>query len=82
MAKSTIKLNSAEVRRVLRSPEVLADLMKRGGRVASAAGSGFEAKPSVGRNRARVSVVATTSAARRAEAKHGVLSKSLDAGRG
>lgn len=76
------KVNSAEMRRILRSPEALANLVGRGGRIASAAGRGFEVKPSVGRNRARVAVVATTSAAKRAEAKHGVLSKALDAGRG
>ena len=82
MVRPVIKVNSSEVRRVLRSPEVLAELSNRGGRVAAAAGSGFEVKPSVGRNRARVAVVAATKSARRAEAKSGVLSKALDAGRG
>lgn len=77
-----IKVNRSEVRRVMRSPEALLELTGRGQRVAVAAGPGFEVKPSVGRNRARVAVVAATSAARRAEAKHGVLSKALDAGRG
>lgn len=77
-----IKVNSAELRRVMRSPEALAILVGRGGRIASTAGPGFEVKPSVGRNRARVSVVAATKAAQRAEAKSGALTKALDAGRG
>lgn len=82
MAKSKIKLNSSEVRRVLRSPEVLADLKARGGRIAMAAGRGFEIAPRVGSNRARVAVIAVTDRARRAEASSGALSKALDAGRG
>lgn len=82
MAKSKIKLNSSEVRRVLRSPEVLADLKARGGRIAMAAGRGFEIVPRVGSNRARVAVIAVTDRARRAEASSGALSKALDAGRG
>lgn len=82
MAKPKIKVNSAEVRRLLKSPEVQAELASRAGRVATAAGPGFEVKPSVGRNRARVAVVAATKAAQRAEAKNGALSKALDAGRG
>ena len=82
MGKPNIKLNRAEVRRLLRSPEAMADLKARGGRIAMAAGPGFEIVPSVGRNRARVAVVAATKSARRAEAKSGVLSKALDAGRG
>ena len=82
MAKPTIKLNSREIARMLRSTEVLAELTARGNRVAAAAGPGFEAKPSVGRNRARVAVVATTLAAQRAEARSAVLTRALEAGRG
>lgn len=75
-------LNGREVRRLLKSPEVTAELLRRGERIAAAAGPGFVAKPSMGPNRARVAVVATTAAAQRAEARDGALSMSVDAGRG
>ncbi|MER2134185.1 MAG: hypothetical protein ABS910_05830 [Arthrobacter sp.] len=82
MAKSKIKLNSSEVRRVLKSREIQADLVSRAERVAAVAGSGFEVRTNIGPNRARAAVVAVSSKAQRAEAKSGALSKALDAGRG
>lgn len=77
-----IVVNSKQVRAVLRSREVELNLLARAQRVAAAAGPGFKAESSVGKNRARASVFPTTSAAKRAEAKDGALSKALDAGRG
>lgn len=82
MVKPKVVLNSKQVRAVLRSREAELNLLARAQRIASAAGSGFEAASAVGSNRARASVYPTTSAAKRAEAKHGALSKALDAGRG
>lgn len=82
MSKPKIVLNSKQVRAVLRSREVELNLLARAKRIAAVAGSGFEAASNVGPNRARASVYPATSKAKRAEAKHGVLTKSLDAGRG
>lgn len=82
MTKPKIVLNSKQVRAVMRSREVELNLLARAKRVASAAGPGFEAASSFGPNRARASVYPATSAAKRAEAKVGALSKALDAGRG
>jgi len=81
MARSRIVLNSRGVRQLLRSTEVEADLRRRAGQIAAAAGPGMEASSMAGSNRARASVITATSAARRAEATGRALTRSLDAGR-
>lgn len=82
MAKPRIVLNQKQLRAVLRSSEVQRDLLARAKRIAAVAGPGFEVESSMSYKRAFVDVIAATPEAERAEAKHGVLTKSLDAGRG
>lgn len=77
-----VELNSKQVREALKHPAVQAELMRRAERIAKAAGPGFKATALRGTNRARASVITNTKAARRAEAKNGVLSRALEAGRG
>lgn len=76
-----IELNSAGVKALLRSPEILADLRARAERIAAAAGEGFEADSMIGRSRARADVFTETFAARRAEATGRALTRAVDAGR-
>lgn len=76
-----IKLNSPGVRELLRSPEVTADLKRRGQRIAAAAGPGHEVETFQGRNRARVTVRTTTDEAALAEQNHKRLTNALGAGR-
>ena len=77
-----VKLNSQGVRDVLRSPAVMAELRRRGNKIAAAAGSGFEVEQYVGRNRARVTVRTATWPARGREARDHILIRALNAGRG
>lgn len=81
MAKSEIKLNRANIAKVLKSAEVQADLKRRGDRIAETAGPGNEAEVFVGRTRARVTVRTATTEARIAEATGRTLTRALDAGR-
>lgn len=76
-----IKLNLEGFRKLRTSKKVIEDLERRGRNVAAAAGPGMEASTYVGRNRARVSVIANTPAAKRREAKDRALTRALDAGR-
>lgn len=82
MGKPKVELNSKQVRAALKNPAVQAELMRRAERIAAAAGPGFKATALHGTNRARASVITDTNAARRAEAKNGVLTRALEAGRG
>lgn len=78
-----VKLNHGNVRKVLRSPEVMANLLKRGERIAQAAGPGFVAEPFTGRNRDRVTVRADSDEAKVALIKNpDVLRNAIRAGRG
>jgi hypothetical protein len=81
-----IRLNRAEVRRLLRSEGdyagVAADLEERAEAIAAAAGEGMEVETETGRNRVRVSVRTATPEAARAEAETRALTRALDAGRG
>lgn len=77
----TVKLKSAGVQEILRTPEVF-DLEGRAQRIAVAAGEGMEAFVQVGKARARAAVVTTTREAMEAEATDRALSRALDAGRG
>lgn len=76
-----IKLHGPGVRELLRSPEVMADLKRRGDRIASAAGPGHEVETFQGRNRNRVTVRTTTAEAAIAEKYHKRLSNAIGAGR-
>ena len=80
--KIRVELNSAGIDQLLKSPEVMAELQRRAGRVAAAAGEGFEAETYIGRDRARAVVRSTTAKAARAEAQDRALTRALDAARG
>lgn len=81
MAKNVrVELNLSTLRKILKSPEVEADLLARARRIAAAAGPGMEAESMIGRNRARASVVTVTPAAQRAEATTRRLSSAVQAG--
>lgn len=77
----SFKLNRKGVRELLRSQEVRKDLERRARKVAAKAGEGHRVDSSIGRNRARASVITETPEARVAEAKRRNLTASLDAGR-
>ncbi|SDP09256.1 hypothetical protein SAMN04515671_2919 [Nakamurella panacisegetis] len=81
MGRTRIVLNEKGFRELRRSPEVEADLVARGRRVAAAAGAGFEAQSWIGRNRNRVTVRTATPEARAADAREHKLLGALDAGR-
>lgn len=77
-----VEINRAGAIALLKSPGVLADLMKRGHRVAAAAGPGHMVTSYTGRTRSRVSIITTNHRARRAEAIDRSLTRALDAARG
>jgi hypothetical protein len=76
-----VKLNSAGVKALLKSPGIQADLRRRGNAIASAAGPGHRVDSEVGRNRARVEVVTETFEAMQREARDRNLTRAVDAGR-
>lgn len=76
-----IVLNRSAVGALLRSPEVKADLERRAGAIAAAAGPGNEVESEVGRARARAAVVTETFEAKHKEATDRSLTRALDAGR-
>lgn len=77
-----IKLNSSGIRELLKSPGVVADLEDRASRIAAAAGAGMEtAGATIGRNRARATVVTASYEAMLAEATDRALTRAIDAGR-
>jgi len=79
--KLRIKWRTKGFRELRLQPRVAADVQRRAERVAAAAGDGFVAEKSEGRNRARSAVIAVTYKARRRSAEDNVLIKALDAGR-
>lgn len=81
MSRTRVVLNLRGFRDLRRSPEVEADLLARGRRIAAAAGPGYGVQTWLGRNRARVTVRTSTPETRRAETENPVLLNSLDAGR-
>lgn len=82
MRLDRVEMNSEGAKALLNDPGVAADLLRRGGAVASAAGPGFVAIQQTQRSgRAAVVVVAQTAAAKRAQARDRVLNTALDAGR-
>ncbi len=76
-----IKINRAGVVALLTSPEVFADLTRRGNAIAAAAGDGVEAQTTRNRDRAVVFVRTETFEARKAEATDRSLTRAIDAGR-
>jgi len=82
MAKRVrIEINKQGVRDLLLSREVAADIDRRAGKVAAAAGPGFVVKSNNTSERHRAVVVTDTHEARRAEAKDRALTRAIDAGR-
>lgn len=76
-----IKLSDAGMRALLRSGGVQGDVTRRAQNVAAAAGTGYEARSTPRRTRARAEAVTATYAARRAEAKTSRLLAALSAAR-
>lgn len=81
MTVERIKWSHAGFRKLLRSREVMSDLIERGERVKARSGPGFETSAVTGRNRARVSVATGTPEAMVDNARNNTLIRSLDAGR-
>ncbi|MFH5879760.1 hypothetical protein [Arthrobacter sp. NA-172] len=78
-----VEINDEAARALLRSPEVKADLKRRGNRIAAAAGAGtWDVTESNTPSRARVSVGTGDYKAREAEATNRTLLRALEAGRG
>lgn len=85
MARVRVEMRKRGARELLRSPDVLAELERRGKAIRDAAGGeaeGYEVQPWTGKNRGRVTVRTSTVAAMRREAREKRLLRSLDAGRG
>lgn len=76
MAKSKVVINTKVARKILREDSITV-LEKEGRKIMALLPPGFEMRTVVGSNRARVTITAVTYAARRAEAKDGVLSKAI-----
>ena len=88
MAKPRIKVHNKAIVDIMRSPEMLREVADRARKIAAAAnaeytgeGEGFVAHSNVHSTRARGTVVTATNQAAYAEAKYGLLTKSMDAGR-
>jgi hypothetical protein len=76
-----IKLIDSGMRALLRSGGVQSDVTRRAANVAAAAGSGYQARSTPRRTRARAEAVAATYEARRAEAKSSRLVAALSSAR-
>ncbi|QDG88865.1 hypothetical protein [Pseudarthrobacter sp. NIBRBAC000502770] len=78
-----LEINDSQFIAILKSPEVQAELLRRGNAIAAAAGDGtFDVTASFTPTRARVSVGTADYAARKSEATTRSLTSALDAGRG
>lgn len=81
-----VKLHNKGFAKLRNSPEVLAELDKRAGMIASAAGEGFEATPAKqgggSAPRGRATVGTTDYESRRKNAKENTLNQALWAGKG
>lgn len=83
MTLEKLEINDAAFIEILKSPEVQADLLRRGNAIAASAGDGtFEVAASFTPTRARVSVGTADHTARKSEATTRSLTSALDAGRG
>ena len=76
-----VKLNIRGVRETLKSPQVQAELVRRGRRIQTAAGEGFELVVKPHRYTSRVFVQTGDAGAAKREAESKVLTRALDAGR-
>lgn len=76
-----IEMNRKGVEELLKSPEVQGDLKRRADAIAAAAGPGMEARVSVGKSRARATVITADFEAILAEATRKDLTRAIDAGR-
>jgi hypothetical protein len=85
MALQQLKLNSSEVRKMLRGEGqyvgVKADIQRRAKNMAKAAGDGMESDVDVGPNRVNAKVWTATPEAMRREAQYRALTRAIDAGR-
>jgi hypothetical protein len=88
MAKPRIKVSNEAVVEIMRSHEMLREVAERARRIAAAAnagytgeGEGFVSHSNIHSTRARGTVVTATNQAMYAEAKYGLLTKSMDAAR-
>lgn len=77
MANPRVKLNLKAVNKIMRSPEVEAELVRHAKGIQSAAGEGFEVDSKAHRWVARVYVQTTDYASRREEAKRRTLSRAF-----
>ena len=77
-----VVLNHSDIRKLLQSPAILAELHRRGVKIASSAGPGHEVEDFVGHNRARVTVRTATIPAAVLEARDHTLLRALGAARG
>jgi hypothetical protein len=83
MANTKVKLNLAGFRELRTSPEVVADLKRRGEAVAERAGDGYEVLVNSERaKRGGVTVIASSPKAKRREARDHPLLQALGAARG
>lgn len=82
MKKVKLEFNRAGFNAVRHDPAIVADIRRRAEAIAAQAGDGFEVIETDNASRAGALVVATTYAARKAEATDKVLTKAIDAGRG
>jgi hypothetical protein len=76
-----VVLNRRNIRALLKSEAVRADLERRAENIAAAAGPGHIVDSQIGRNRARAAVITATAEAMRAEATDRNLTRAIDAGR-
>lgn len=81
MASTRVVLNKRNIRAILRSETVRAELVRRAENIAAAAGPGHVVDSQIGRNRARAAVITTTAQAMAAEARDRNLTRAIDAGR-
>ena len=78
---SNVTISYAEIRKLLRSEEILVDLEQRAKRVLAAAGPGHIIDSYIGPNRARASVRTVGYAAARREATRHTLTAAVQAAR-
>lgn len=78
MAKVRVKINNAELQKILHSGPVMGELAEHGQRIATNAGDGYTSEPGTsGKSRGRVFVNASTYEAIRDNAKNATLLRSL-----
>lgn len=84
MADFRLELNSPEIEKLLRSPEVAREIKRRTENIAQAAGGssgGMRSRTYQGTDRVRGQVWTGTAQAQRAEAENRALTRAIDAGR-